>query len=285
MRRDTPADEGEGAGFLPRPITVRSAAVQIADQLRAAIADGTWRPGDRLPSEHRLAEAYGVSRGTIREASRILAATHLVESTRGAAGGTFVTLPQADVVARQMGELIALWFRAGNVSVAEVNHARDVLERECVRLAALNRTEDDLAAIRRPVEDSRNTDLTSDEWLANDLEFHTAISKAARNHVLELAMTSVHLVRPKTNALLHRVLEREPVLQQHWKIYEAIRDRDPEGAVAAFTAHFDHLSEVQHRALADRDSSKVSVADITEEDRPAPDVLRRRRTQPPGAPS
>lgn len=273
---------GGTRSFAPRPLTLRGASVQIADQLRAAIADGELRPGDRLPPETQLAQEFGVSRGTVREAMRLLAAGNLITSTRGAMGGTFVALPVAEKVAEQIGDLIALWFRAGDVSLAEVNHAREVLEYECVRLAALNRTEDDLAAMRLPVEESRDPELDIDEWLATDIEFHTAISKAAGNRILELAMTAVHLVRPLTNTVLLGTLEREPVSDQHWAMYEAIRDRDPERAVAAFSGHAEYLNRVQAAALAERDSMDVSLANIPPEPHP-PAIVRRRHRLRHGA--
>lgn len=263
--------------FAPKPITLQSATVQIADQLRAAIASGSLKPGDRLPSEVQLAEKYGVSRGTVREAVRLLVAEHLVASTRGASGGTFIQLPEADVVAEQVGHLIALWLRAGDVSLAEVSHARAVLERECVRLAALHRTEELLAAIRWPVEESRNPDLDLDEWLATDVEFHTAISKAAANRILELAMTAVHLVRPLTNTVLLPELERQPVVEHHWAMYEAIRDRDPDRAVQAFDAHAAYLHSVQRASLQEEDSQRLSLRTIRVE--PIPSLQMRRRHQ------
>lgn len=135
---------GDGLrGFVARPITRSSAATQIADQLKSAITDGSWPPGQFLPTELESAANYGVSRGTVREAMRMLSATNLVATTRGAVGGTFVAVPQPEAVAQQVGDAIALWFRAGNVSLADVDHARDVVERECVRLAAVQRTNPD----------------------------------------------------------------------------------------------------------------------------------------------
>lgn len=261
--------------FEPQPVTVRGASVQIADQLRAAIADGDLKPGDRLPPEVQLAREFGVSRGTVREAMRFLAAGNLIVSTRGAMGGTFVALPEADTVAEQIRDLILLWFRAGDISLAEVNHAREVLEYECVRLAALNRTESDLAAMRLPVEESRNSALDMDEWLATDIEFHTAISKAAGNRILELAMTAVHLVRPLTNTMVIEALERGSVCDQHWAMYEAIRDRDPGRAVRAFADHAEYLGGVQEAALAERGSTSVSLATIPPEPHPPANVRRR----------
>lgn len=263
-------------GFTPRPIDVRGAPEQVADQLRAAMADGTYPPGHKLPAEHELAQLFGVSRGTIREGLRLLAAARLVESTRGASGGTFVVLPETDAMAEQMGEAIALWFLAGNVSLAEIDQARSVVERACVRLAAVNRNETDLSAIRTAVEESQNESLDLDEWLATDLDFHIAISRAAKNAILELAMTAIHMVRPRTNTQLISALEREPVLQQHWHIYEAIRDRDPDEAEKAFAKHFGHLSDVQRKALDDRSAADVTLDEIVE-DHPPRAVLDRRK--------
>lgn len=260
---------------------MRSAASQVVEQLRAAIVDGHLRTGDRLPSEHQLAHDFGVSRGTVREAIRTLAASNLVTSSRGAGGGTFVTTPQAGELAEQIGEQIVLWFRAGNISLGEVHHARHVLETECVRLAAVNRTEDDLSAIRQPVEVSRDPALGEDEWLATDVDFHTAVSKAAKNSILELAMTAVHLVRPRTNRLLLKELERNLIADQHWAIYEAIRDRDPAAAAGAFEEHFTYLNEKQERALADTDAETVPVLDIPADSRPAPRSFTRREDEAP----
>lgn len=256
---------GTGDALTVRPVTMRSAASQVVDQLRSAIIDGRLRTGDRLPSEHQLAQDFGVSRGTVREAIRTLAASNLVTSSRGATGGTFVTTPQAGELAEQIGEQIVLWFRAGNISLAEVHHARHVLERECSQLAALNRTEEDLSAMRQPVEISRDPDLGEDEWLTTDLDFHTAVSRAAKNSVLELAMTAVHLVRPRTNRLLVKELDRGRIADQHWAMYEAIRDKEPIAAAEAFERHFCYLHEMQQRALADTDAQAVPVLDIPAE--------------------
>jgi GntR family transcriptional repressor for pyruvate dehydrogenase complex len=258
QRRDARDEDA----LVLRPVTMRSAASQVVDQLRAAIIDGRLRTGDRLPSEHQLAQDFGVSRGTVREAIRTLAAGKLVTSSRGATGGTFVTTPQAGELAEQIGEQIGLWFRAGNITLAEVHHARHVLERECVQLAAANRTEEDLSAIRHPIEVSRDPELGEDEWLATDVAFHTAVSKAAKNSILELAMTAVHLVRTRTNRLMLKELDRKQIADQHWAMYETIRDRAPGAAAEAFERHFCYLHEMQQRALADTNAETVPVLDI-----------------------
>lgn len=250
--------------FQPRPLQRATAAQQIAEQIRDAMRNGHLAAGARLPSEHELAAEYQVSRPTVREALRLLAAARLVEATRGAAGGTFVALPEPGAVAASLGETIELWFQAGSTTAAEVDHARAWIERGCVRLAAEHRTDDDLAAIAAAVERARDPAIDMDEFLALDLEFHVAISQAAHNSVLELAMTAIHLARPRTNTLLLRALQRPPIVEQHAAIHHAIDQRDPDAAEHAFQAHFDHLMAVQAQALEDRDASEISVTSLRE---------------------
>ena len=240
----------------------RDAARHVADQIRGAVASGKLEPGQRLPGEHELAASFDVARGTVREALRTLAANGLVRSARGSGGGTFVTVPDASWVAEQLSDLLGLWFQVGNISLAEVNDAREVLERECVRLAAWHRTEEDLAQMREPVERSRKPNISDNEFIVSDIDFHTAVSVAARNQVLGLAMSAVHLVRPRTNRLLLRNLDKLVIADQHWTIYEAIRDQQPERAVQALEAHIEHLHEAQRTALADSDPRDIPIANV-----------------------
>lgn len=236
--------------FEPTVLTRRDASGQIARQLREAITAGVWAPGERLPTEQELADTYDVARATAREALKLLSATGLVQSTRGGQGGTFVTAPDAEEVANQLGDAIRLWFRVGNVTVHHVDEAREALELIAVRLAALRRTPEDIDAIRRAVDAARDLEMDIDDWLDWDLAFHTAISRATKNPILELAMMSVHLSRPVTNTVFVELLGREQVLRQHLEILEAIEASDAEHAQAALKAHVHYLDEVRGQALA-----------------------------------
>ena len=77
-------------GFESQPLTTQSLARQIAEQLRDAIVAGRLGADERLPGEEQLAKQFGVSRPTVREALKRLAAQHLIRSRRGPTGGTFV---------------------------------------------------------------------------------------------------------------------------------------------------------------------------------------------------
>ncbi|WP_197060606.1 FadR/GntR family transcriptional regulator [Arthrobacter sp. L77] len=248
--------------FAPTPLERRDASGQIARQLREAISLGTWSPGERLPSEQELAAAFDVARSTAREGLKLLSATGMVTTSRGSNGGTFVSLPDADEVAIQLGDAIRLWFRAGNVTVQDVDEARAILELQCVDLAARRRTTEDLEAILRPVERSRDYSMDIADWLDLDLEFHTAICRAAKNKILELAMTAVHLSRPATNSVFVDQLDRSTVTEQHYALYQAIEAGDPDAAARAFTAHVDYLAHVRLTALNDRSPSSITVASL-----------------------
>ena len=262
--------------FVPRPITTTSAAHQIAEQIRLGILRGELPPGQRLPSETELASEFAVSRGTIRETMKLLSAQQLVEATRGAAGGTFVRLPEPDDVAAAMGDTIALWFNAGSTSVAEVNAAREWIERGCTIMAATQRTEEDLASIREAVVAMEAPGIEMDEMLEFDIDFHVAISRAAHNAVLELAMNAIHIVRPYTNTMMVPLLSIEKIAGQHRAIYEAIAERDEERARTAFDVHAAHLEELRQRALADRRADEVPVSELTHEAHPAVERVRAR---------
>lgn len=248
--------------FVPTPLERRDASGQIARQLRQAISTGTWSPGERLPSEQELAGAFDVARATAREGLKLLSATGMVTTSRGSNGGTFVSLPDADEVALQLSDAIQLWFRAGNVTVQDVDEARAMLERQCVDLAARRRTNEDLEAILRPVEESRDYSMDIADWLDLDLEFHTAICRAAKNKILELAMTAVHLSRPATNSVFVHQLDRPTVTEQHYAIYQAIKAGDSSAAAQAFNAHVDYLAQVRLTALENRSPSSITVASL-----------------------
>lgn len=262
-------------GFEPQPVRRATAAEQIAHQIRDAIRAGHLAEGQRLPAEHELADEFRVSRATVREAMRTLSAARLVETNRGATGGTFVALPSPEAVAESLGDTIELWFLTGSTSTAEVDESRRWIERGCMRLAARNRTDDDLTAIEEAFERGAEASIETDLFLAYDLEFHVAICRATHNTVMELAMTAIHLARPRTNTLLLSALAPGPVVDQHRAILEAIRHGDPDLAEQAFMAHFDHMMGVQRAALEHRDADDIPIGSLTES-HPAVDILKSR---------
>jgi DNA-binding FadR family transcriptional regulator len=257
--------------FCPVAVKPRSAADQITAQLRDALIAGRLRAGDRLAPEPELAAGFGVSRATVREAIKVLRTQGVVRTSRGAKGGHFVSRPETNALAQSVSETYGLWFDAGDVSIAEIDEAREVVEHACVRLAAARRTPAALTEMAEILARTADPSTPLSEFLALDIDFHQAIARAAGNRLLELPMTAIHIVRPRTNQFL-RHHDRDAVLAQHHLILEAIAAGDPDGADRAFGAHIAHLAREREAALAERrqPAHEIPVAAIpaTEPDPP-----------------
>ena len=258
-------DNTKHTKFEPGVLNSLSAAEQIAEQLRAAMIDGSLAPGDRLPPEPELAEAFGVSRPTVREAMRILRGQGVLETSRGSKGGHFIQNPQATDIAESLGETYGLWFEIGDISVAEVDEAREVVERACVRFAAERRTEEDIADLRQILETANDERLSLSEFLDLDVEFHRAVAKAARNRLLYLPMQAIHIVRPRTNVLL-QTHDRQRVMDQHRALADAIEAGDPNLAEECLKKHVESLSNERTKAAEaeQKDIREIPVSSLDE---------------------
>src|SRR5215831_13018471 len=126
------------------PITVARASSAIAEQIRTAIVTGRLRAGERLSPERELAEQFGVSRVTVRDALRSLEAMGLIEVKVGARGGAFVTAPNGSKVAQTMSDMMLM----AATTPADIVEARLIVELGTVSLACARATDDDLAALR-----------------------------------------------------------------------------------------------------------------------------------------
>src|SRR5215212_1220523 len=112
----------------------------LADELRADITSGRLQPGERLPPEPELCIKTGVSRSTVREALRLLASQHLIVTTRGVTGGSYVAKPDAATLAASLSRGVNLLVTATPVGIRELMEVRDLLEVPAAGLAARRRT-------------------------------------------------------------------------------------------------------------------------------------------------
>ena len=196
---------------------------------------------------------------------RILRGQGVLETSRGSKGGHFIQNPKAGDVAQTLGETFSLWFDIGDVSVAEVDEARAVVELACVRLAAQRRTDEDLEEMNRILESATNEGLSLAEFLGYDVAFHRAVANAARNRLLNLPMQAIHIVRPRTNALL-QTHDRGQVLKQHRALRDAIAAQDPDLAEECLKSHVAYLSDQRHKAAsaAHQDVTEIPVSSLEE---------------------
>lgn len=220
---------------------------RLADRAYSGIvqmirADGL-AVGDRLPSESRLSEIFGISRTIVREALARLASDGITEARRGA--GSFVKSRPSD----RLTAYLPLSELATTLGSYEV---RFVLEAEAARLAAQRRSPEDLDRIEEALSALRKALLSSAPAHAEDLELHRRIAEATGNLAFCAALEALEAEIDKIlRAGVDISRSRPPeviatMMGEHERIVDAIRARDADGAALAMRWH---LSEGRKRLM------------------------------------
>ena len=226
---------------------------QVADEIRNAILDGRLQIDERLPNEEELAKRFGISRPTVREALKRLAAQNLIRSRRGPTGGNFVTRPDPESLSKAITGAATLLVGVGAFDVDELVTARLETESICARLAADNRTEEDIALMAAEIELQRGRSISGEEFCASDVRFHRALVDATQNGPLRLMMyTVIESFIPITNMLTYGLFERQGAADSHTSILAAIREQDADRAVAQVRDHLTGMRMVLVQALERR---------------------------------
>lgn len=213
-------------------------AKQVADTIRTAILEGRLKVDERLPNEEELARRFGISRPTVREALKRLAAQNLIRSRRGPTGGNFVTRPDPEGLSNAITGAATLLVGVGAFDIDEIVTARMETESVCARLAAQNRTEDDIAAMEAEIALQRSEQMSDEEFCASDVRFHRALVDATANGPLKLMMyTVIESFIPITNMVTYRYRERREAADWHQRIVDTIKARDAEAAATLLREH------------------------------------------------
>jgi DNA-binding FadR family transcriptional regulator len=216
-------------------IHAHSVGTQTLEWLRAQVTGGVWKPGTRIPTEAELVQAIGVGRNTVREAVKALVCTGLLEIRRG--DGTFV---------RHTSEVSAtLGRRLEATELIHTHEVRRALEKEAIALACDRRSDQDLDRLAALLAVCGRAEIMEDHarFADADLAFHCALVAASRNPVLiELFESIGERMREiyAYTAGLYRAADDHPA---HAEVLAAVRDRDPQRAVAAATIYLDPAPE------------------------------------------
>jgi len=219
---------------------------QLADELRDEITSGRLQPGERLPPEPELCVRTGVSRSTVREALRLLASQHLIITTRGVTGGSFVAHPDAEQLSEALSTGLTLLTHAAGVGFADLIEVRRALEIPAAALAATRRTEIHLAELRAALFDPAIDDF--DVMLRAHSEFHQAVAKATANPLFELVTRPMYHVtygEELTESLPDGYWAR--IDADHRELLACIATGDPEAAETVSRRHLDYLAEISGR--------------------------------------
>ncbi|MGH3086549.1 MAG: FadR/GntR family transcriptional regulator [Rubrobacteraceae bacterium] len=208
----------------------------VIRELRGMLESGRLRPGERLPSEPKLALKFGVSRTALREALKVLELSGHLEVRRGYGGGTFVARPTAEEFRMVAPSPVSL----PEVTPLQLSQVCLAIEPRAAGIAA----EADLREVGS-LEDSIREMEVFDDRPARVLEansgFHIEVARASGNPVFVAILEELRLaVYRRLNLLVRDSEWREARREEHARIVEEITAGDGEGAERAMRRHLEN---------------------------------------------
>ena len=232
-----------GEARLIEPIKKTRVAEEVADRIRTLILDGTFSQGQPLPSERVLTEQFGVSRGSIRDALRMLETIGLIETQHGR--GTF---PRELTVDRLVAPLASM-MKFQHELQDELLDVRRMFEPAVARVAAQRATDQDFADLERIIDAQQRKLKTGQSAIVEDSEFHAALARATRNRVVVSLMATLNdlLVESRKLTLKQKGRPAKSV-EGHVVVVAALRRHDADGAAQAMRDHIDQIADLQTQA-------------------------------------
>lgn len=215
---------------------------EVYQQLRNALSNGEWVPGQRIPPENDLANTLGVSRVSVRAALQKLASVGLVESRRGE--GTFVKgFSSVDFM-----ELMLPVVKLSDTEIHYLLEYRSVNEVTNVGFAALRRDREDLIALKKNLAKHRGCENNYHAAAECDLNFHYLIAQATRNPFI---IRSQAILREVFRSALYSIVERmgtAHAFRYHGELIEAIEEKDADKAKRIMAEHVSDTSSAMDKA-------------------------------------
>jgi len=234
---------------------------QIIVQIEEAIVAGTIQPGDRLPAERELAETFGVSRASVREALRVLEMFGVVVARRGTGpdAGSIV----ADGARSGIGNALRLHTGLLRIPTRDIVDVRAALESDAARSAAAHHEAGDTAGLRAIVASMREA-ATITAYNELDTEFHVELARISRNALMPVLMEALRGAMRRDMLAGFAALDdwqkaRDRLITEHEAIVTSIEAHDEEAAAAGLR---DHVVSFYRRMIEDerrRPDRKVSA--------------------------
>ena len=222
----------------------RSAPEEVADAIRAWMFGLALQPGDRLGREEDLAQRFGVSRPTLREALRLLSSAHLIRATKGPGGGIFVAATPEQGIGRSVTDSVASMLSADSIDLDELIETRMLLEVPLAGLAAQRASEGDVAALRAVLEAAGDS-AQGDAFRGFDARLHGLIAEIADNRLARAFTQWIgQVLQPPLHVLIEPAVVDAVVVEQHRDIVRAIERGDPPAAERAMREHLVYLHDL-----------------------------------------
>lgn len=233
--------------------------VKLISIFKQLIAEGTLVPGGRLSPERELAETFGVSRSSLRQALKVLEIMGVISQKVG--DGTYLNSAATSILGEPMEFLILL----DGISFHELMEARLFVEPELAARAAVRASDEEVAEIRRELVLMEDSQSDQETFVQHDLMFHQAIFRAAGNRVCNQMFSVVHRSQRKLMELTSQVVHADHTLTLHRRIYNAIRKRDPQEARQRMMEHLLDARDLLMRVVEKQNQSHLQerISDLS----------------------
>ena len=223
-----------------REITPVRLYESVIEQIMNLIKNNKLKPGDKLPPERELAEKLSISRGSLREAFRVLESRGLIKSKPG--GGRYIR----EIRKNGHNSTENIISSLEKSSILELLEAREMFEVKIAKIAAQKATPEDIELIEEALNKiNEEEELKNDEKTQSDTEFHLAIARASHNfvftNIIKLHLDLLKDTREKTWKITGR---REKQYQEHQAILQAIKEHDAKKAGETMLKHLKNVREV-----------------------------------------
>ena len=212
----------------------------IIRQIKQLITNGKLKPGDRLPAERILAENFGVGRGYVREAIMKLEFFGLLKTSPQS--GTYVAGLSIKILDSLLTDVINL----NKDDFGALLEARYYMEINAVKLAAIRRTDDDLAELQIALFEHEKKAKLGLAAFEDDMLFHLKIAAATKNQVIESMMLIVvpDLIRNIVESKTCGLDRSTKAIEEHKNILDAIVIRDVAAAEKAMDLHLEDMMQI-----------------------------------------
>lgn len=214
---------------------------RIVQQIEELIREKKLLAGEKLPTEKELCDMFSVSRTALREALQMLSAKGLISIRKGS--GIRVNEYSSEHVTNPLSLYFELNF---NVDYAlHLVHVRQMVEPQVAKLAAQNRTDEDVKKLEKIIKKMTDSQIDPTEKATCDVNFHKTITEASGNPILPVFMNSLYELMPKIKSM---ILAKVPNAGSsgevyHKRIFDAIIQQNPEAAFEEMTEHLQHAEE------------------------------------------
>jgi len=219
----------------------------IADRLQDHILKNELTPGTSLPTEFALMKQYGVGRSAVREAAKVLVQRGLVDVRPGK--GMTVAAPLGDSVTKQL----ITHLQMSQASPAQLFEVRELLETAIARSAAVHRSEEDLAELRRVLHEADIAPENPATYLQLDLGFHQLLARSTKNPFYVLVVSAIFLLlRDPSLAPLRYSTNRKITQAEHREILAALESGDADEAAIGALRHLKRVRRSMEELLTAR---------------------------------